>query len=119
MYELDLARSLLNVATSFGELNRHEPQLAAATDAAVRNRAEAVAAVGEAVLIRRDLQRRNPGIFEPILAKTLTRLSERHAEAGRRQEALDTRQEAVDILRSLAEQAPDPRTPQGFGRRPS
>ncbi|MFD0109731.1 tetratricopeptide repeat protein [Streptomyces sp. NPDC127164] len=48
----------------------------------------------------------NPAAFEPDLARSLSNLGSRLAEAGRREEALTTTEEAVEIRRRLA--ADDP-----------
>jgi tetratricopeptide (TPR) repeat protein len=68
---------------------------------------EALAAIEEAVIIRRSLAEARPGAFLPDLATSLNNLSIHLTHAGRRADALAAIEEAVIIRRSLAESRPD------------
>jgi tetratricopeptide (TPR) repeat protein len=74
---------------------------------ALGRREEGLAAIEEAVTIRRDLASRRPEAFNPVLATSLSNLSNRYGELGRRDEALAAIEEAVTILRDLASRRPD------------
>ncbi len=63
---------------------------------------EALAAIEEAVTIRRNLTQTNPDTHLPDLALSLNNLSSRLSAVGRRQEALAAIEEAVTIYRDLA-----------------
>ena len=78
--------------------------------AALGKREEALAAIDEAVSIRRDLAVAQPDTFRPDLASSLSNQSTRLAELGSREEALAAIEEAVSIRRNLAATQPD-----GFG----
>ncbi len=70
-------------------------------------RPEALAAIQEAVTIRRALAQANPDAFLPDLAMSLNNLSNRQSAMGQRAEALAAIQEAVTHYRSLAQANPD------------
>ena len=70
-------------------------------------REEALAAIQEAVTIRRQLAEARPDAFLPDLATSLNNQSLRLADLGRREEALAAIQEAVTIRRELAARWPD------------
>ncbi|MDA0366803.1 MAG: tetratricopeptide repeat protein [Proteobacteria bacterium] len=63
---------------------------------------EALAAVEEAVKIRRDLAAANPARYAPDLASSLNNLSNRLSAAGGNPEALAAVEEAVKVYRDLA-----------------
>ncbi|HVX20993.1 MAG TPA: tetratricopeptide repeat protein [Acidimicrobiales bacterium] len=86
-YEPDLARSLNNLSNRLAEAGRRE---------------EGLAAVEEAVAVRRRLAEANPAAYEPGLARSLNNLSVHLAEAGRREEGLAAVEEAVKMHRRLA-----------------
>ena len=65
-------------------------------------REEALAAIEEAVAIRRQLAEARPDAFLPDLATSLNNQSACLAELGRREEALAAIEEAVTIYRQLA-----------------
>jgi Tetratricopeptide repeat len=67
----------------------------------------ALAAIQEAVTIRRGLAAARPAAFRPDLASSLNNLSGRLGDLGRREDALAAIQEAVDIRRELAARWPD------------
>ena len=69
-------------------------------------REEALAAVEEAVTIRRQLAQDRPDAFLPDLAGTLNNQSVCLADLGRREEALAAVEEAADICRQLAQDRP-------------
>ena len=87
-----LAGSLSNLAVRLAGLGRRE---------------EALAAIQEAVTIRRELAAVRPDAFRPDLAASLNNLAVRLGELGRREEALAAIQEAVTIRRELAAARPD------------
>jgi tetratricopeptide (TPR) repeat protein len=68
---------------------------------------EALKAINEAVVIRRELARVQPDAFLPYLARSLTNQSNCLAAVGRREEALAAINEAVTIHRELARARPD------------
>ena len=84
--------SLNNLSVRLADLGRRE---------------EALAAIQEAVTIRRELAAARPDAFRPDLATSLNNLSVRLADLGRREEALAAIQEAVTIRRELAARWPD------------
>jgi len=88
----DLATSLNNLSNRLGELGRRE---------------QALAAIEEAVAIRRRLAEARPDAFLPDLASSLNNLSIRLGELGRREQALAAIEEAVASYRRLAEARPD------------
>ncbi|BBC30837.1 hypothetical protein SGFS_021310 [Streptomyces graminofaciens] len=91
---------------------QYEPNLAAAlSNLAIRlsdagRRAEALAAVEEAVDIQRRLVSDNPSEYEPDLALSLSTLGLRLSDVGRGAEALAVLEEAVNIQRGLVEDNP-------------
>ena len=87
-----LAGSLNNLSNRLADLGRRE---------------EALAAIEQAVTIRRQLAEARPDAFLPDLATSLNNLSNRLADLGRREEALAAIEEAVTIRRQLAEARPD------------
>ncbi|MFB7675809.1 tetratricopeptide repeat protein [Kitasatospora purpeofusca] len=95
-YLPDLATSLNNLSVRLGEVGR---------------RAEGLAAVEEAVAIRRTLAEANPDAYLPDLAGTLNNLSIDLGGAGRRAEGLAAGQEAVGHYRTLAQANPDAHLP--------
>jgi tetratricopeptide (TPR) repeat protein len=70
-------------------------------------REEALAAIEEAVTIRRELARARPDAFLPDLAMSLNNQSVFLSELGRREEALAAIEEAVAAYRELARTRPD------------
>ena len=70
-------------------------------------REEALAAIEEAVTIRRELARARPDAFLPDLAMSLNNQSHGLSDLGRREEALAAIEEAVTIRRQLARARPD------------
>jgi tetratricopeptide (TPR) repeat protein len=89
-------------------LNAYAGQL---NDLSVRSaelgqREEGLAAIEEAVAIRRRLVEANPAAYLPDLAMSLNNLSNRLGELGRREESLTPIEEAVTIRRRLAEANP-------------
>ncbi len=97
--EADLARLagwLNNLAVRYGE---------------VGDRAGALAAIDEAVTIRRGLAEQNPAAFTPDLAGSLNNQANRRSEVGDRAGALAAIDEAVSLYRGLAEQNPAAFTP--------
>jgi tetratricopeptide (TPR) repeat protein len=91
-FRIDLAKSLSDLSNRLAALGRRE---------------EALAAISEAVDIRRELAAAHPDAVRPDLASSLNRLSSRLAALGRRGEALAAISEAVDIRRQLATAHPD------------
>ena len=87
-----LAGSLNNMANRLLELGRWE---------------EALAAIEEAVTIRRKLARAHPDMFLPDLATSLNSQSGCLSALGRREEALAAIEEAITISRELARAHPD------------
>ncbi|MBV6701335.1 tetratricopeptide repeat protein [Kitasatospora aureofaciens] len=92
----DLASSLNNLSIRLGEAGRRE---------------EGLAAIEEAVSIRRALVESNPDAHLPDLAMCLNNLSVDLGELGRREEGLAAIEEAVSIRRALAESNPDAHLP--------
>ncbi len=82
---------LNNYANLLGDLGRRE---------------EALAAIEEAVTIRRDLPQARPDAFRPDLAASLNNQANQLAGLGRREEALAAIEEAVTICRDLAQRRP-------------
>ena len=78
-----LAGSLNNLSLRLADLGRRE---------------DALAAIQEAVTIRRELAAARPDAFRPDLAMSLNNLSNRLGDLGRREEALAAIQEAADHL---------------------
>ncbi|WP_344463962.1 tetratricopeptide repeat protein [Kitasatospora kazusensis] len=95
-YLPDLAVSLNNLAVRLGEVGRHE---------------EGLAAIREAVEIRRALAEADPGRL-PGLAGSLSNLSVRLAETGRHEEGLAAVREAAHYYQVLAEADPDAYLPE-------
>ncbi|WP_224283317.1 tetratricopeptide repeat protein [Streptomyces sp. LS1784] len=95
-YTPDLAMALNNLSHSLGEVGRRE---------------ESLAAIEEAVAIRRTLAAGNPNAHLPGLANALTNLSHRLGEVGRGEEGLPAVEEAVAIRRTLAAGNPDADVP--------
>jgi tetratricopeptide (TPR) repeat protein len=91
-FQPDLARPLKQPVAPAGDLGRSE---------------YALAAIQEAVTIRRGLAAARPAAFRPDLASSLNNLSGRLGDLGRREDALAAIQEAVDIRRELAARWPD------------
>jgi hypothetical protein len=87
-----LARYLNNLSNRLSDVGRREDGLAAVT---------------EAVEIRRRLAEQRPDAFLPDLATSLNNLSIRLAAMGRREDGLAVITEAVDVYRRLAAQRPD------------
>ena len=87
-----LAISYNNLSVRLGSLGRRE---------------EALAAVAEAVAIRRDLATARPDAFRPDLAMSLNNLAGDLSLLGRREEALAAVAEAVALYRDLATARPD------------
>ena len=75
--------------------------------AGLGRREEALAAIEEAVAIRRRLVEARPEAFLPDLALSLTNLSNHLAGLGRREEALAAVEEAAAIYRRVAEDRPE------------
>jgi hypothetical protein len=71
--------------------------------AEVGRREEALAAIREAVTVRRRLAQADPGRHLPDLAMSFYNLSLLLSQLGRRQEARDAKQEVVRIRRQLAQ----------------
>jgi len=86
-YRPDLALSLNNLSVSLTKLGRPE---------------DALAAIEEAVTIRRELAAARPEAYRPDLALSLNNLAARLADLGRPEDALAASQEAVTIRRELA-----------------
>jgi tetratricopeptide (TPR) repeat protein len=76
--------ALVNLAVRLGSLGRRE---------------DALAAIQEAVTIRRDLAAARPDAFRPDLAMALNNLAVRLASMGQREDALAASQEAASINR--------------------
>jgi len=89
---IGLAASLNNLSAQLRELGRRE---------------EALAAIQEAVTIRRELAAARPDAFRPGLAVSLTNLAIYLGDLGRREDALAAIQQAVTIRRELAARWPD------------
>ncbi|MFD9240423.1 tetratricopeptide repeat protein [Streptomyces sp. NPDC059556] len=97
VYLPTLAQSLNNLSVHLGEVGR---------------RAEGLAAVEEALSIRRTLTAANPDAYLPELATALNNLCVRLGEMGRGAEGLAAVEEAVAIRRTLAEANPDAHLPE-------
>jgi tetratricopeptide (TPR) repeat protein len=69
-------------------------------------REEALAAIDEAVGLRRALAASRPDAFTPTLANSVNNRSRRLAELGRREEALAVIDEAITLYRALAAARP-------------
>jgi tetratricopeptide (TPR) repeat protein len=87
-----LARSLNSLAARLADLGQAE---------------DALAAIEEAVSIRRELAATRPDTYRPDLAGSLSNLSNGLGALGRRDEALAAINEAVSIRRELAATRPD------------
>ena len=87
-----LAASLNNLSIRLSDLGRAE---------------EALAAIEEAVAIRRELATADPGAFLPSLARSLTNLSSSLSDVGRPEDALSVSQEAAGLYRELTAARPD------------
>jgi hypothetical protein len=85
------ASRLVDLSNRLGDLGRRE---------------EALAAIEEAVTIRRELARARPDAFLPDLAMSLNNQSADLGDLGRREEALAAIEEAVTIRRELARARP-------------
>jgi tetratricopeptide (TPR) repeat protein len=85
------ARLLILFSNSLGDLGRRE---------------EALAAIEEAVTIRRTLAQTQPDTFLPDLAASLNNLAPRLSGLGRREEALAAIEEAVTVRQTLAQAFP-------------
>ncbi|WP_331745955.1 tetratricopeptide repeat protein [Streptomyces virginiae] len=92
----DLAASLNNLANRLGEVGRRE---------------EGLAAIEEAVRIRRGLAEADLDAHLPDLAASLNNLAIRLGAAGQREEGLAAVEEAVRIRRGLAEADPGAHLP--------
>jgi tetratricopeptide (TPR) repeat protein len=88
----NLATSLNNLSVWLGDLGRRE---------------DALAAIEEAVAIRRTLAQARRDAFLPDLATALNNLSIRLGDLGRREDALAAVEEAADHYRTLATARPD------------
>ncbi|KAF7967651.1 hypothetical protein HWV62_33609 [Athelia sp. TMB] len=86
-----LADSLGNLSVSLSDLGRH---------------GDALAAIQEAVGLRRALAAERPAAFNAFLANALNNLSIRLSDHGRHEEALAASQEAVGLRRALAVERP-------------
>ncbi|MFD1116240.1 tetratricopeptide repeat protein, partial [Sphaerisporangium aureirubrum] len=89
-----------------GDLARWYGQLSV-TLAQIGNREDALAAINEAVTIRRTLADAHPDAFLPDLATSLNNQSNFLSGLGRREEAVAAINEAVTIRRTLADARPD------------
>ena len=87
---------LNNLSNRLGDLGRRE---------------DALAAIEEAVALRRQLAEARPDAFTPDLATSLNNLSNRLGDLGRREDALAAIEEAAALCRQLAEARPDAFTP--------
>ena len=87
-----LARSLNNLSARLSDLGRRE---------------EALAAIQEAVTIRRELAAARPDAYRPDLAASLNNLSADLAALGRQEEALAASEEAAQAYQELAAARPD------------
>ncbi|MGW1966187.1 tetratricopeptide repeat-containing S1 family peptidase [Streptomyces sp. NPDC001935] len=88
----DLAMSLNNLSVDLGGLGWRE---------------DALAAIEEAVTVRRELAAARPDVFLPDLATSLNNLSVDLGELERREDALAAIEEAVTVYRKLAAARPD------------
>jgi tetratricopeptide (TPR) repeat protein len=87
----ELAGRLNNLSLRLAELGRRE---------------DALAAIAEAVEVRRELAAARPAAFRPDLASVLNNLSLRLADLGRPEDALAAIGEAVEVYRELAAARP-------------
>ncbi|MFC7334580.1 tetratricopeptide repeat protein [Rhodocista pekingensis] len=87
-----LAATLNNLSNSLSDLGHREA---------------ALAAIEEAVAIRRELAAARPDAFRPYLAVSLNTLSTHLSALGRREAALAAVEEAVAVYRELAAAQPD------------
>jgi tetratricopeptide (TPR) repeat protein len=85
-----------------GSLNNLSPRLAD-----LGRREDALAAIQEAVIIRRELAAARPDAFRPDLAMSLNNLSVLMADLGWREAALAASEEAVGVYRESATARPD------------
>ena len=92
----NLAASLNNLSVRLSDLGHREG---------------ALAAIEEAVNIRRALTADRPDVFRPDLATSLNNLSNRLSELGRREDALAAIEETVEIRRALVADRPTPYRP--------
>ena len=88
----DLARSLDVLSSRLADVGRYE---------------ESLAAIQEAVVVRRELVRTDVEDYRPDLAKSLNDLSVRFAELGQREEGLAAIDEAVSMHRQLVDDRGD------------
>ncbi|MEU7824821.1 tetratricopeptide repeat protein [Catellatospora sp. NPDC049133] len=95
-YLPDLATSLHNASLRLGDIGRSQ---------------EALAAISEAVHIRRQLAEGDPATHLPLLARSLNSLSVDLSDLDRRKEGLASITEAVEIQRRLAEDDPEAHLP--------
>src|ERR1700724_3463926 len=72
-----------------------------------REQVDALAAIEQAVELRRELATSQPDAFRPDLAMSLNNLSNRLGELGRREEALAAIEQAGEVRRELASSRPD------------
>ncbi len=84
----DLAGSLNNQSICLGDLGRRE---------------QALAAIEEAVSIRRGLAKARPDAFLPDLAGSLNNQSNRLGDLGRREQALAAIEEAIHLVLPMLE----------------
>ena len=103
------ATALAQLADQSGDAGQRASRLLDLSNrlAALGRREDALAAIDEAVTIRRDLARARPDAFLPYLATALNNQSNRLADLGRREEALAAIEEAVTVHRDLARARPD------------
>ncbi|KAK0545569.1 hypothetical protein OC845_005036 [Tilletia horrida] len=87
----NLASVLLDLASSFSQVGRYD---------------EADASSSEALTIFRDMARREPKKYNPMLATTLRIRSVHDARAGRAEEALRLIRHSIEIYRSLCRDHP-------------
>jgi hypothetical protein len=98
-------KTLLKHAGSDIDRSRYTNNLSVVL-AAIGDRAGALAAIQEAVAIRRRLAESNPARFEPDLAQSLNNLSNRLSDTGDREGALAAIQEAAELYHRLAKANP-------------
>ena len=85
-----------NLAIRLSDLGQHEA---------------ALAAVEEAVQLRRALAKAHPDAFTPGLASSLDNLANRLGSLGQREKALKAAEEAIQLRRALVKMHPDTLTP--------
>jgi hypothetical protein len=95
-HEGDLAMALNNLSIRYGDAGR---------------RAEGLAAIEEAVAVRRKLAAADPVAHESALARALNNLAVDYGDLGRHAEALAAAEQSVRIHRGLARQHGDQYTP--------